>query len=803
MNLLGNVKIAVRLAVRRPGLTVARLFTVMLVVTAVSTVFTVANVTFLKPLPFPTPDRLVRVYLQPSDSTDFADSYPFYPLAFQYLRDNITQLRAFEGIWTQNRAVQRAGNAESILAGRVSAGFFPLLGARFVKGRGIQQDDVQRDAKVVVLGNGLWQRKFGGDPQIIGQTLTIDREPYEIIGVTAKGFEPDFTDTEFWTPLFIRTGEGNPIFTSVQSIGLVPENGSKEKVETELNALLRDLRGRLPVLEKDSARIINLRQANFGATRPALWTLLSAVCLLGLLAAANLANLTLADLESRRSDFAVATALGATRMHLAKPEVALSLMLSLLGGATGLLIASVLAPAALILDPSGVIDPRLAVIDWRVAIVAFGFSLFVMLAALAAPVLHVAKASLVSELAAAGKGAITNLRAERTRLSLVILQTALAVLLLFSGALIVKTLQRTAAENPGFDSSNVLTAQLQLSSEIFPKFEDRAMFIERILDKTKEIPGIVEAATTLNPFQPGFGLTTFVEVSDRPSPDGQPYTVQYRRISPGYFATMKIRMIAGRDFDNRDRSGVPTVAIVSRAFAKRFWPNEDPIGKRIKRGPAAAPWSMIVGVVDDVRDQGLHQTPVETLYTAYYQGNSPATPVALIARTQGDPERYLDSIRKAISEVDATQPLASVITLQHFLSRSLGPQRFRAFLVGSCGTLGFLLALIGIYGVTARSVAERRKETGIRLALGGRPYAVWWTMAWRSVRAVVAGALVGIAASFLARIALAALLPEIQTPAWLLAAFTAISLVTVGIFASLIAARSAITVEPVRALRSE
>jgi putative ABC transport system permease protein len=416
-------------------------------------------------------------------------------------------------------------------------------------------------------------------------------------------------------------------------------------------------------------------------------------------------------------------------------------------------------------------------------------------------VLRLAGPGLASDVTAGSRRAIGGRAARRTRIVLVTAQTALALVLLSSGAQVVSALYRAARLNPGFDPSNVVTGQLRLSANLFPTEMDRAVFVERVVERLRATPGIVDAGTTLNRFTVNGSFVTLVRVEDRPSADGQGYTVQYRRISPGYLATMRIPLLRGRAFETRDRVDAPLVAIVSRAFARRFWGDGDPIGRRIQRGPNAQAWCTIVGVVDDVRDVGLNLEAADMVYTPYYQGSSPAAPVGLVVRTQGDPRGMIDAIKRAIWEVDAKQPLANVVTLESFLADSLGAHRFRATLISVCGIIGLLLATIGTYGVTARSVVERTREVGIRLALGGNPLDVWWTVAWGSVRAVLAGAIAGIAASVLAGAGLATLLPDIQGGAWRFAAACAAGLAAVGVVAALVAARGAVAVDPLTALK--
>jgi putative ABC transport system permease protein len=802
--LIGHCRIAFRMLARRPGLSAGRLLTVTIVVMAVSAVFAVANATFLRPLPFPDADRLLRIYLQPPGTTDFASANPLTPLEFERFRQRTTRLERFEGIWASERAVAGDGEPEAVPAGRVSAGFFRILGGDAAIGRVFTEEEVASDAKLAVLGHGMWTRRYGGDPDAIGRTLLIDREPYTIIGVMAAGFEPALAPSEFWTPLSTRNPMARTQLSSVQTMGLLRPGVSRAQVLPELEVIFEDLRKESPsILKGWTSGAVDLRQAQFGSRRPAVLMLLAAVAALALIAIANLANLTLADVLFRRGDFAVRAALGASRGALAATEIAQSLMLAIAGGAAGLAGAAWLVPALLALDPSSATFVRFAPIDWRVALCGFGVSAFVMLTAVAAPVLRIAGPGLAFDVTAGTRRAIGGRAATRTRVALVTAQTALALILLSSGSLIVHALQESSRTSPGFDPSRVVTAQVRLSANLFPQPVDRANFVDRVLERLRSTPGIVNAGTTLNTFTPNGAFVTLVHVEDRPTPDGQPHTVQYRRVSPGYFETMQIATVTGRTFERRDWVDAPLVAIVSRGFAQRFWPGEDPIGRRVKRGATATAWSTIVGVVDDVRDVALDQAPADTVYTPYYQGSSPAAPVGLVVRTAGDPRAMVTAIKQAVWAVDAKQPLANVVTLEQFLAASLGAQRFRALLVAVCGAIGLLLATIGTYGVTARAVVERTREVGIRLALGGRAVDVWWTVAWGSLKAVVAGAVVGVAASIGAAAGLAALLPEVRGQAWIFATLCGCILITVGAVAALAAARGVTSIEPLRALRAE
>ena len=797
-----QLTIALRMLGKRPGLTAGRIFTVTIVVTAVSAVFTVANATFLRPLPFPHADRLLRLYLQSPGRPEFKDANPLSPLQLERFRERIQSLERIEGIWSGDRALTGDGEADAVPAGRVSAGFFALFGGQLEAGRVFTEQEVGADEKVAVLSHALWMRRYGGDRTAIGRTLLIDGEPHVIVGIMRRDFEPAFVPSLLWTPLSTRNPMARTLLTSVVTYGLLPEGGSLTQAKTEIERVFADLIEENPALLKGwSAGARGMREAQFGAQAPAVLMLLAAVTALGLIAIANLANLTLADVMYRRADFAVKAALGASRLDLAASEIVQAVLLAAAGGVSGLVAASWLVPAMLTLDRSNRIAASQATIDWRVALCAFAVATVVMLSAVAMPVLRLAGPALASDVSAGSRRAIGGRGTRRLRAVLVTAQTALALVLLATGAQVVSALYRATRTDPGFEPAHVISGQLRLSAHLFPSEKDRAQFVERVLERLRATPGVVDAGTSLNTFTVNNFFTTLVRVEDRPSPDGQPHTVQYRRISPGYLETMRIPVVRGRAFDARDRIDAPLVAIVSRGFARRFWGDSDPIGKRLQRGANTKSWLTIVGVVGDVRDVGLNLDATDMLYTPYYQGSNAAAPVALVVRTAGDPRGMVSSVKRAIWQVDANQPLASVVTLEGFLSDSLGAHRFRAMLIAACGGVGLLLATIGTYGVTARSVVERTREVGIRLALGGSRGNVWWTVAWSSVRAVTVGAAAGLVISTIAGAGLAALLPDVGGGIWKPAAVCAAGLVLVGAVAAMTAARGAVAIDPLIALK--
>jgi predicted permease len=783
---------------RRPGLTAARLLTLAVVVASVTAVFAIADTTLLKPLPFPHPERLVLVYLQLPGTTAFSDATALDRWEFKRYHAEVRRFEQLEGIEPAPMAVADGGEPESVRGGRVSAGFFDLLGAALTLGRGFTHDEVAADARVVVLGDGVWRRRFGADPAVVGKVIRIDREPYMVIGVTGPTFEPAFTNTEFWTPLYVR--QTSPaLFTSVRTIGRLPATHGAADALAELREIWNRMEAEAPVLKGWTVKLLDWHEAQFGSRRSAAWMLLAAAVALMLLASANLANLTLADVLARRGDFALSTALGGSRARIAGPEIFECLALAGIGGLLGVIGAIWLLPALQSLSPADAATDGPVRIDWRVWSASLAASALVMLASVVIPVWRAANPRFA--LAGAARRTTSGRGASLVRLALVGSQSALAVLLLTGGALVVRSFERAADHNPGFDPEHVLSAQVRLTADVLPTDAHRTAFVRRMLDELRGTPGVVAAGITLNPFVANGGLTTPVRIEDYPKPDGSPHSVQFRRVSPGYFETMRIRLLEGRVFDDHDVAETTPVAVVSRSFARRFWGDASPINRRIRRG-APNIWQTVVGVVDDVRDVGLDLEPAPTVYTAFYQSNAVNFPIALTVRTAGDPRAMESAVKRAVWRVDASQPLANVRTLGSFLSDTLGRRRFRAALVTIVGVIGVLLATIGIYGVTSRSVAERTREVGIRVALGGDARRVWVTMAGASARAVALGALLGAMASVLAMRGLSALLPEVSEPAWMAGGAAALLLAAVGAVTSMSAARRVLRVEPAQALRT-
>jgi putative ABC transport system permease protein len=798
-----DIRHSVRGLAARPAYPLVVALTLALVAGAGGAVFAVVNATFVRALPFPDGDRLVRLYTHPPGTSAAKDRNPLHPLEFARFRRGLKNADAVEGFFGRARAIGGADEPESVAAAQASAGALALLGRGPMLGRTWTEDEDRALARVVVISHALWQRRFGGDRRILGRTLSVDREPHEIIGVMGPGFEPDYVfASELWTPLGIHEGNlPNPRSTYILTVARLRSGATLPQLDEEVHAAMAAaVAENASTLRGWTAGAVGMRDFQFGAARPALALLLVAVAVLALLATANLANVSLARAMSRRTELALRAALGASARDAYRLQIVESVLVAAAGALAGLVLAAWIAPALIALDPavSTVVGDVQA--DWRVIAAAIAVSTAVATASGLLPVARELRGDVAQRLNE-GTSRTAGRRGDGS-IALVLLagQTALAVILLAAGAVVLAGFARTSRINPGFDASNVVGAQIRLSAAAYPSDAERVAIVERILDNVRTLPGVVDASTTLNFFIPGFAWQTTVEIENRPSPDGQPYTVHLRRVSPRYFSTMRIRLLAGRDFTPADRRDRPPVCVVSRSFADRFWPGETALDRRLVRAGSTL---RVVGIVDDVYDVGLGQAPEATLYVVYAQNSPPTAAVSLVVRTAGEPRALMAPIRAAVLSVDAAQPLDAVTTLDRFISDSLGPQRFRSTVLLVLAGLGLTIAGVGIYGLTARSVVERTREVGVRLALGARPGAVWRLIVAQAMRAVLLGVVAGIVASVGTTTVLVKLLPDVTLadPEALAAAVTA--LVVTALAAAAWPARRAVRIDPVIAMRAD
>jgi putative ABC transport system permease protein len=777
--------------------------TLALVIGAVSAVLSVVNATMVRPLPFPHSDRLVQLFLMPPGQRAWTGRNPLSPGVFFRVRGRLQQAEAVEGLWLRERALGGDIEPETVTTGAVSPGLFVLLGGSPALGRTFSEAEDRENARVAVLGRALWVRRFGADPAIVGTTVLIDREPHEVIGVMPATFVTAFSPTELWTPLNAAAATLASGTTLVQTFARLPPGVSPGQLEAELGSAMQTVTAEAPTVWTGwSPQVAGLRDAQFRLLRPSILALIGGMAALLLLAGANLANLTLAQIVTRRPEMALRAALGGGVAAAIRLQVAEALLLAAAGGGAGVVLGWWSLPALLALDPAIALTFGVVELDWRVQLATAAMTLTVALTSGILPLLRELRGDLARGIADGNRRAAGSRRDHRTRSWLVGGECALAVVLLACGALLLSGFNRASQLDPGFDPRSVLGAQLRLSASAYPTEVARASLIARVLDQVRAVPGVESAGATLNRFVPGFSFVTAVHVEAQPTPDGEAHTVQFRRASPGYFDTLRIPMLRGRDFLDSDGIDQPWVAVVSRQFADQHWPGDDALGRRIRRGTNPR-WYTVVGVVGDVSDVGFSQPPAPTVYISFNQNNVAITPVSLVVRTNGDPLAVVPAVRAAVFSADPAQPIDSVTTLEQFLGDSLGPQRFRSLLLLVLGGIGLTLAGLGVYGVTARSVEERSRELGVRQALGASPAALLRLVVGQALRVVAIGLVTGGALAAAAAGVLLNTLPNLEQAEgwWALPAVTLLA--AVAAVAAAVPARRALTMSPTEAFRAD
>jgi predicted permease len=785
---------------RRPGPYLVIAATLALVTGVGTAVFAVVNAMLLRPLPFPDSDRLVRVFTHPPGQTEARQRNPLHSLDFVRFRERSRTLDGLAVIWPRDRSLTGTGDPLIVKAGSVSAGFFAILGGDPELGRVFTPDEDVDGNALVVISHGLWQRLFGGDRTAIGRTISIDNAAHVVIGVTRPDFQPAYIDTELWTPLGANASHlPQPNATFSVSVGRLAPNRTLGEARGEIASLMRDVTSEAAGERGWTSEVVSLRDAQFGERRSVLLVLFAMALLLLAVACTNIANVTLAEMLTRRGEFALRASLGASTADLLRLVLVESLIVFGASTVAGLLLAQAGLPIMLALDPKTARALGPIAIDWRVQAFAAGVAAFLACVSGVWPA-----ATAMEELSQAAaddpRRASASPGARRLRAALVVAQTAITLVLLVIGGALAEAFLRASRVAPGFDPVHVMTAQLGAASRSATSAQ-RIQFVEDVLDRVRAQPGIVEAASVNNRFEPGFTYVTQFDAENRPTPDQQQRTSNFRRVTPGYFTTIGMRVRRGRDFAASDKMTAPAVAIVSESLAEQIWPGEDPLGHRLRRG-ADLPWITVVGVVSDVRDVSLTQRADPTLYLPLAQ-NLPATaPAAFVVRFTGEPASAVRALRAAVASTDRTQVVDRFAPLAAFMDNSLAPDRFRTALLVAFAVTGLLLAVVGLYGLTSRSVTERTKEVGVRLALGARPSGVWARVTAETLTSVAFGVGAGLAGAQGAILVLVAMLADVQRPSPVVWAAAIGVLCVVSAMAAAVPARRVVRVDPAAALRA-
>ncbi|MCI0408155.1 MAG: ABC transporter permease [Acidobacteria bacterium] len=805
--LLQDVRYGLRMLLKNPGFTVVAVLTLALGIGANSTLFSVVNSVLLRPLPFPNPGRLVAVW-------EFVPEKGWYrePFSFPDFADWREQTKSFEKMAAYTyvgATLGEGGDAEFVGGAAVSADLFPILSARPRLGRVFTaEEDRPGAARAVILGHGLWERRFHSSPEVLGQTILLDGESCTVVGVMPETFNFPIggSPRSYWVPLTTDPDTRERVELRgnhyLRAVGLLKEGIGPLQAEADLDTIARRLETAYPGTNHlMRARVLPLHEELVGDVRPALLVLLGAVGFVLLIACANIANLLLARASSRQKEIAIRAALGAGWGRIARQLLVESLLLSLAGGALGLLVAIWGVDFVVRLAPGPI--PRIGEIGLDVRVLAFtlGVSLLTGILSGLAPALRSARASLDPDLREGRGGEAEGWRRNRVRALLVVSEVALSLVLLAGAGLMLRTFQRLSGVDPGFKPENVLTVSVSLPNASYPNGAQRIAFVDRLLERVGAVPGVRSAATVFTLPLGGSNRSNSFRIPDRPqAPEGDP-DANYRTISPGYLVSMGIPLLKGRAFTAQDGATTPAVALVNETFARRFFPGEDPIGKVIETDEDGTRRREIVGVVGDVRFDSLDSHLEPEYYVPYPQ--APETSVTLVVRAAKDPSSLAPTLREQVRALDPSLPLYAVRTMEEYLAASVADRRVIALLLGSFAAVALALAATGLYGVLAYSVSRRTREIGIRVALGARPADVLKLVVAQGMLLTVAGLGIGLAGGLLLTRFLSGLLFGVRPTDPLTFAGVSALLAGVALLACYLPARRAARVDPVTALHYE
>ena len=792
---------------RTPGFTIAALLTLALGIGANTAIFSIVNAVLLRPLPYPDASRLVALGERDPNGRPSTIGY----LTVQDYRDRATTFGSIALARGWEPTLVANGEAERLQAMRVGWNFFDLLGVRPALGTTFTADQDRPDQwHVIVLSDGLWRRRFGADPSIVGRTVTMNDTQFRVAGVMPATFEPlvstaFYQPAELWAPLgYDRTlPYACRTCQHLKAIGRLKPGVSVQQAQDDLNAIRRQLAAEYPrEYDNGAAAVMTLQDMLAGPVRRLLLVLLAAVGFVLLIACANVANLLLARATARSREMAVRSALGAGRGRLVRQLLTESLMLSVAGAAIG--IAGAAGALSVAADVAPVAIPRLAHATLDGAVL--GFALLVALGTGLLfgilPALRSAGSSLQPTLALDAR--TTARGGSIARRVLIVADLALALVLLSGAALMLKSVGRLMLVDPGFSSDGVLTLKFSLLGRAYTDDPAVVAAIDRIQRDIAALPGVETAALASQvPFggnRDGWGF--HIEGRIQPNPELDPAAERYS-VTPDYFRVMRIPLMRGRLFTPADRDGSPPVLVVGETLARTLFPGEDPIGHRVRIGSATeGPWQTIVGVVGDVHHKDLTAAPSLQMYMA--QAQSPSSFLVLTARVAtGDPAALVPQVQDLLRRIDPSIPVFSVATLSELVASAMADRRFVMQLLGAFAIVSLVLAAVGLYGVVAYMVAQRTREVGVRVALGARPADVIRLVLGSGLVTVGAGLAAGIGAALVANTFLGTLLFDVRATDPVALAAAAGTLAAVAIAAHLVPAARALRINPVVALRQD
>jgi putative ABC transport system permease protein len=801
-NLWQDIGYGARILRKSPGFTVVAVLTLAVGIGANAAIFTVVNAILLRPLPYPQSERLVRIY-----ESNPKRGIPQFSASATNFVDWQRQNTVFSSIaaYSADEQTLTGSGDPAVLSGfRVSQSFLPTLGVPLLRGRNFSpEDDRQENDHVVIITEKLWRTRFGADPDIIGKTITLDQVGRTVVGITPATFNAPVPG-DYYVPSAFNSAElENRGAKWLSIIGRLKPGVTLQQAESEM----RVIAARIETLDPTKATgwtvtMKPLHEAVVGRVRTTLLTVMAAVGIVLLIACANVANLLLARGTARRNELAIRTALGASRARLIAQMLTESMLLALLGGALGLAVAFWIARVLLVLAKNAL--PRLYEVQLDTAALVYTFAVSSITGVIFGllPAFRSTSGSTEQALRDNAAGVPGGTARNKALRSLVVSEVALTLVLLVGAGLLIRTVASLMTVAPGFDPKNTLTFRMSLSETRYPDKKIVGQTLNGMMEQLRALPGVQSATmSNLLPVADAGAWTISVEIVGRPVINGEEVSAYYRVVEPEFRNTLKIPLKSGRFLEPQDREGAPLAMVINEAFAKRLFPNEDPLGKEIKIGDRTPEPRRIVGVVADVKEAGLHEPAPPVMYISTLQ--KPQRYVAIALRSSGDEKALLAPAREIIRGIDPDIPLTNIETMDQILSESVDDSRFAAIVLGFFAAVALFLAMIGIYGVMSYAVTQRTREVGIRMALGAQRNDVRAMFLRDSSRMTLIGIAIGIAVALAAVRLISTMLFGVKPLDFIAFTGGAIVLTVVALVASYIPARRASSVDPMEALRYE
>jgi putative ABC transport system permease protein len=801
--LLRDLRYALRTLRKTPGFTFFAVLTLALGIGATSTIFSVVNTVLLSPPPYGDPARLVTLY-----ENDLAEGNLEFPVAPANFHDWQRDARSFAGMAaSRNQSVNLTGDGEPerIPGSAVSGNYFQVLGVQPRLGRAFTTDeDAPGAGQVVVISDALWRRRFGGDPAIVGQAIELNGRPHTVIGIAPPSMRLPSSQTELWIPLALdEQARGNRGGHSMGVVARLAPGATLEQARTEMRTIGERISAAYPEVQSGfNVTVQSLGDDLIGDARTPLLVLVGAVAFVLLICCANVANLMLARAASRQKEIAIRSAIGAGRSHIVRQLLAEAAVLALAGGLGGLLLAVWGVDLLVAVGPREL--PRLddVAVDGRVVGFALGVSLLTGVLFGVLPAVHASRADLNETLKDGLKGSSGGPGRARARQALLVAEVAISLTLLVGAGLMLKSMSRLTSVDPGFESAGLVVGGVPLSSTKYDSSATRVAFYDQLHERLRTSPGVDRAGfVSALPLSGALSISGYWIEGKTPRGDNSQVPTAYSYLIAGdYFETMEIPLKDGRLFAASDRAGAPLVAVVNETLARQEFPGESPIGKRLQFGPPESPFVEIVGVVADTRHAGLGDAVPAQMYLPYAQNAFGGMTAVVRGR---DAATLTATLRREVRAVDADQPVSLLRTMDEVIATGVARPRFITLLLGTFAALALVLAVVGIYGVVAYSVAQRTQEFGIRMALGADARRVLTGVVGQAARVTAIGVAIGVAAALVMSRGLAELLFEVQASDPATYAGIAAVLLAATVVASWIPARRATRVPPIAALRQD